>query len=128
MQNVVTWVNRLTRWCPIGALSFEAVRFDTQLLQHPDIAGVEYQHGELAGVEVREYLLLKWGYRCAYCHQQATATNRWEIDHILPRSRGGSDRVSNLALVLPCLQPARKATRPLWSLAIPRSRSRRKPP
>src|SRR5262249_914955 len=69
-----------------------------QLLQNPEIVGVEYQLGELAGVEVREYLLLKWGYRCAYCHQQATASNPWEIDHILPRSRGGSDRVSNLAL------------------------------
>jgi 5-methylcytosine-specific restriction endonuclease McrA len=98
VQNVVTWVARLTRWCPIGAISFETVRFDTQLLQNPEIAGVEYQCGELAGVEVREYLFCKWGYCCAYCHQQATATNPWEIDHILPRSRGGSDRVSNLAL------------------------------
>jgi 5-methylcytosine-specific restriction endonuclease McrA len=98
IQNIVTWVDRLTRWCPIGALSLEAVRFDTQLLQNPGISGVEYQQGELAGVEVREYLLLKWDYRCAYCQQPATISNPWEIDHILPRSRGGSDRVSNLAL------------------------------
>jgi 5-methylcytosine-specific restriction endonuclease McrA len=98
VHNVATWVQRLARWCPVGAISFEAVRFDTQLLQHPDIAGVEYQYGDLAGIEAREYLLLKWDYRCAYCHQQATASNRWEIDHIVPRSRGGSDRVSNLAL------------------------------
>jgi 5-methylcytosine-specific restriction endonuclease McrA len=98
VQNIVTWVDRLARWCPIGAISFEAVRFDTQLLQHPDITGVKYQYGELAGMEVREYLLLKWNYHCAYCHQQATATNRWEIDHILPRSLGGSGRISNLAL------------------------------
>jgi RRXRR protein len=28
--NVVTWVDRVTRWCPIDAISFEAVRFDTQ--------------------------------------------------------------------------------------------------
>jgi 5-methylcytosine-specific restriction endonuclease McrA len=98
MQNVVTWVGRLARWCSIGAVSFEAIRFDLKLLQNPEISGVEYQQGELAGVEVREYLLLKWGYRCAYCQQPATATNHWEIDHILPRSRGGSDRISNLAL------------------------------
>ena len=98
VQHVVTWVQRLARWCPVDALSLEAVRFDTQLLQNPDIAGVEYQQGTLAGTEVREYLLLKWGYRCAYCHEEATSTNRWEIDHILPRSRGGSDRPSNLAL------------------------------
>jgi 5-methylcytosine-specific restriction endonuclease McrA len=97
VQNVVTWVERLARWCPIAAISFEAVRFDTQLLQDPEIAGIAYQHGTLAGTEIREYLLLKWGYRCAYCHQEATATNRWEIDHTVPTSRGGSDRASNLA-------------------------------
>jgi hypothetical protein len=71
------------------------VRFDIQLLEDPDIAGLEYQRGTLAGWEVREYALVKWGYRCAYCHQEAT---RWELDHILPRSRGGPSRVFNLAL------------------------------
>ena len=98
VHQVVTWVKRLARWCPVSAISLEAVRFDTQLLQNPTIAGVEYQQGALAGTEVREYLLLKWSYRCAYCHTAATSTNRWEIDHIVPRSRGGSDRPSNLAL------------------------------
>src|SRR5215469_3951913 len=98
VYNIVTWVERLARWCPLDAISLEAVRFDTQLLQDPAIAGTEYQHGTLAGTEVREYLLLKWGYRCAYCHQEAVASNHWEIDHIIPRCRGGSDRPSNLAL------------------------------
>src|SRR5262249_23084862 len=81
LQNVLTWVERLQRLCPIGAISFEAVRFDTQLLQNPDISRLEYQQGTLAGMELREYLLLKWGYRCAYCHQKAP---RWEVDHIMP--------------------------------------------
>jgi 5-methylcytosine-specific restriction endonuclease McrA len=98
VHNVVTWVQRLARWCPIAAFSFEEVRFDTRLLQDPDRAGIDYQHGTLAGMEIREYLLLKWGYRCAYCRQEATATNPWEIDHTVPTSRGGSDRASNLAL------------------------------
>ncbi len=95
VQNVVTWVERLRRYAPIGAISYEFVRFDTQLIEQPDITGIEYQQGTLAGWEAREYLLLKWGYRCAYCHKEAT---RWEVDHILPRSRGGSNRVKNLAL------------------------------
>src|SRR5262249_54960621 len=87
-HNIVTWVERLRRLCPVGALSLEAVRFDTQLLQNPNISGLEYQQGTLAGTEMREYLLLTWGYRCAYCHQAAT---RWEVEHIVPRSRGGSN-------------------------------------
>jgi len=95
VQNVVTWVERLRRVAPIAALSFELVRFDTQLIENPETTGIEYQQGTLAGWEAREYLLLKWGYRCAYCHQEAT---RWEVDHIVPRSRGGSNRISNLAL------------------------------
>ncbi len=95
VRNVMTWVERLRRYASIGAISFELVRFDLQLIEHPDITGIEYQQGTLAGWEVREYLLLKWNYRCAYCHQEAT---RWEVDHILPRSRGGTDRIKNLAL------------------------------
>jgi hypothetical protein len=95
VQNIVTWVQRLQRWCPVGAMSYEAVRFDMQLLQNPDITGLEYQNGTLAGTEIREYLLSKWQYRCAYCTNEAT---QWEVDHIIPRSRGGSNRVSNLAL------------------------------
>jgi 5-methylcytosine-specific restriction endonuclease McrA len=98
IQNAVTWVDRLRRYAPVAALSYELVRFDTRLLKEPAISGIEYQQGTLAGWEVRDYLLLKWGYRCAYCHQEAT---RWEVDHVIPRSRGGSNRVSNLALACP---------------------------
>jgi len=95
IANVLTWVERLRRWCPIGALSLELVKFDTQLMQDAEISGVEYQHGELAGYEVKEYLLEKWGRRCAYCG----ATDRpLQVEHIAPQVRHGSDRVSNLAL------------------------------
>jgi len=41
----------------VRAISQELVRFDTQALENPDIEGVEYQHGQLAGYEVREYVL-----------------------------------------------------------------------
>lgn len=95
ITNVMTWVKRLGRYCPIGAVSLELVRFDTQLIQNPEISGVEYQQGELAGYEVREYLLEKWQRTCAYCGLTGVPL---EIEHIVPRSRGGSDRVSNLAL------------------------------
>ncbi|MTW21696.1 RNA-guided endonuclease IscB [Allochromatium palmeri] len=100
LDTTVTWVQRLRRIAPISALSQELVRFDTQALQNPEISGVEYQQGELAGYEVREYLLEKWNRRCAYCGARAVAL---EIEHIVPRARGGSDRVSNLTLACrPC--------------------------
>lgn len=95
VDNVMTWVNRLSRVCPITSLSQELVKFDTQLMQNPEINGIEYQQGELAGYEVREYLLEKFGRKCAYCRKDGIPL---EIEHIVPRIRGGSNRVSNLTL------------------------------
>ena len=100
VYNITTWVSRLSRFIPVTALSMELVRFDTQLMQNPEISGVEYQQGELQGYEVREYLLEKWGRKCAYCGKQNVPL---EIEHIVPKARGGSNRVSNLTLACePC--------------------------
>jgi 5-methylcytosine-specific restriction endonuclease McrA len=102
LQNVLTWVERLRRFCPVGAISFELVRFDLQLLQNPDIEGLEYQRGTLFGTELRHYLLTKWQQRCAYCSATGIPL---EIDHVQPRAKGGSDRVSNLVIAChPCNQ------------------------
>jgi 5-methylcytosine-specific restriction endonuclease McrA len=102
VDTIMSWVRRLSRWAPVSALSTMLHRFDTQKLQNPEIAGVEYQQGELFGYEVREYLLEKWGRQCAYCDAENVPLT---IDHIHPKSRGGSDRVSNLALAcFPCNQ------------------------
>ena len=51
VANVLTWVARLCRLCPITAASQELVRFDLQKEQNPEIAGIEYQQGTLAGYE-----------------------------------------------------------------------------
>jgi hypothetical protein len=40
-------------------------------------------------------LLEKWGRKCAYCSVENVPL---EIEHIQPKSKGGSDRVSNLAI------------------------------
>ncbi|MGW5666822.1 RNA-guided endonuclease IscB [Micromonospora sp. NPDC003776] len=102
VDNTMSWVQRLCRWAAVNRLHVERVAFDTQLLQNSDISGVEYQHGTLHGYEVREYLLAKHGRKCAYCGAVGVPLN---IDHIVPRSRGGSDRVSNLTLAcVPCNQ------------------------
>jgi 5-methylcytosine-specific restriction endonuclease McrA len=93
LNNVLTWVARLQRYAPIGAISQELVPFATQLIEHPQINGVTYQQGELAGYEVREYLLEKWGRTCAYCGAKGQPL---QVEHIVPKARGGSDRVSNL--------------------------------
>lgn len=95
LANILTWVQRLRRFAPIAAISLELVKFDTQAMQNPEVNGVLYQQGELAGYEVREYLLEKWQRRCAYCNGQEV---QLQVEHIVARANGGTNRVSNLTL------------------------------
>lgn len=105
----ISWINRLSRWAPVTRLAMELVSFDTQVMQNPEISGVQYQQGTLAGYEVREYLLCKWGRRCAYC---GDANTPLQIEHILARSKGGTNRISNLTLA------CRKCNESKGSLAV----------
>jgi len=101
-SNIVTWVERLRRLAPIIAISQELVRFDLQALEHPEISGVEYQQGTREGYEVREYLLEKWGRKCAYCDTTGVPL---QVEHIRPRAKQGGNRLGNLCLACePCNQ------------------------
>lgn len=109
VNTLISWVNKLQRLAPVTAISQELVRFDMQLINNPEVSGTKYQQGELQGYEVREYLLEKWCRRCAYCGAEHVP---FEIEHIVPKSHGGSDAVSNLTLACrPCNQ--RKDSQPI---------------
>ncbi len=95
ISNVLTWVQRLARACHITNISMELVRFDMQLLENTEIRGIEYRQGTIAGYELREYLLEKWGRTCTYCGKENIPL---QIEHIVPRAKGGSNRASNLCL------------------------------
>ena len=95
VDTTASWVTRLRKSAPVSGISQELVRFDMQKVENPEISGAEYQQGTLAGYEVREYLLERWGRSCAYCGKTDVPL---EIDHIHFRSKGGSDRISNLTL------------------------------
>ena len=95
VDNTMTWVVRLAKFCPITGISQELVKFNLQKLEKPEISGIEYQQGELQGYEIREYLLEKWGRECVYCSVKDVPL---EIEHIKPKSKGGSNRISNLSL------------------------------
>lgn len=100
IQNIITWITRLMLLCPITAISQELVKFDTQVLEHPEISGIEYQQGTHIGYELREYLLEKWNRTCAYCGATGIPL---QVEHIQCRARNGSDRVSNLTITCgPC--------------------------
>lgn len=88
-------ISEIKEILPVSYIIVEVASFDTQKLQNPEISGIEYQQGELQGYEVREYLLEKFKRTCAYCEKTDIPL---EIEHIIPKSRGGSDRVSNLTI------------------------------
>jgi 5-methylcytosine-specific restriction endonuclease McrA len=109
VDGTVSMVHRLRRWAPVTSVQMELVRFDTQLMDNSETAGVGYQQGTLSGFEVREYLLEKYRHRCVYCDATGMPLN---IDHVRPRSKGGSGRVSNLVLAcISCNQ--KKGNRPV---------------
>lgn len=95
VNNIHTFITRLQKIVPLASIIYENVKFDTQLMEKPDICGIEYQQGELAGYEIREYLLEKFNHKCAYC---GVTDVPFEIEHIIPKSRGGSNRISNLTI------------------------------
>lgn len=107
--NIESVIHRLANRCPITEASVELVKFDMQHMQNPEISGVEYQQGELAGYECREYLLEKWHRTCAYCGDKDVPL---QVEHIQPRALGGSNRVANLTLACqPCNQ--KKGSQPV---------------
>lgn len=109
VDNICHWITRLQKLAPISSIALETVRFDMQKIQNPEIIGELYQQGELMGYEIREYLLEKWGRKCAYCSAEHT---RLEIDHIVPKSKGGTNKVSNLTIVCRACN-VKKANHPL---------------
>jgi len=95
VNNISTWVNKLQKLILLTHISYENVKFDIQLMQNPEISGIEYQQGTLQGYEIREYLLEKFSRKCVYCGKQNVPL---EIEHIIPKSRGGTNRVDNLTI------------------------------
>ena len=81
---------------PISLTRLEYLRFDTQLMQNPNINGAEYQQGTLHGWQLRHYILHRDGWQCRYCHKPSTEKNKLELDHAVPVSRGGPSVVGNL--------------------------------
>jgi 5-methylcytosine-specific restriction endonuclease McrA len=95
VETTLTWVNKLRKLAPINLIVQELVRFDLQQLENPEISGIEYQQGVLCGYEIREYLLNKWNRKCSYCDTENVPL---QVEHIHPKAKGGSNRISNLCL------------------------------
>ena len=97
-QKVAVQVNEIDhihRYFPIETIIVETAEFDIQKIKNPDISGIEYQQGTLQGYNIRNYLLEKHGRKCFYCGKTVSG---FEVEHMLPKSKGGSNRIDNLTL------------------------------
>ena len=81
---------------PISSIVLEVGEFDTQLLQDTTLAYHKwgYSRGELYQQEnFKQAARARDGYKCQCCGKKNC---RLEVHHLLPRNRGGSDKLANL--------------------------------
>jgi 5-methylcytosine-specific restriction endonuclease McrA len=98
--NIDTWVRRLQKIYPITELAVEQVKFDAQRVENIEASDASYKRGTLEAAELWEYLLEKYGRKSFYCGIKDVPL---EKEHIVPLSKGGADRASNLTIACrPC--------------------------
>lgn len=89
-------IKEVCRILPVCEIVIETAAFDIQKIKNADIEGAEYQQGEQLGFwNVREYVLFRDKHLCQNpkCNCKDPVLN---VHHILPRSKGGSNRPENL--------------------------------
>ena len=97
---------------PINRIRVEYLRFDTQLMQNPDIQGIEYQRGTLKGWQISHYIFARDNWQCQYCDRTSAKARPLTLDHVIPESMGGPTVVGNL--VTACQRcNTKKSNRPL---------------
>lgn len=88
-------IDYLHRHFPIETIIVEVAEFDIQKIKNPNISGKDYQQGTLQGYNIRNYLLEKHGRKCFYCDKEVST---FEVEHMIPKAKGGSNRIDNLTL------------------------------
>lgn len=99
-DNIINHVKKLLCKYPITNIELEEPSFDTSKLRDNSITGKQYRVSPLGRLTMKEYLLHKYKYTCQYCGTKSIKGNkvRLEIEHIVPRSKGGSDTLKNVTL------------------------------
>lgn len=100
-EHNINWINRILQKLPATDLTIEVGKFDIQKMKDPSINGLGYQQGDLYGYQnVKQYVLDRDHYTCQICgNKNAGDQPKFHIHHIIYRSLGGSNTVSNLLTV-----------------------------
>ncbi|GAF40394.1 paclitaxel/taxanoid biosynthesis susceptibility protein TS1 [Agrilactobacillus composti DSM 18527 = JCM 14202] len=99
VQHNINWIQRMQAVLPKADLHIEVGKFDMAKMKQPDITGLGYQQGDKYGYETtKQYVLARDNYTCQIC-QGKSKDPKLKIHHIIYRSTGGTNQVSNLLTV-----------------------------
>ena len=91
-DNVINFVKKYKKLLNVNKVMIENVSFDVaQMSSDNNLIGIDYQQGPLYDTNLREFIFSKTKGRCSYCGGKAE-----EIDHIIPRAKGGTNSTYNL--------------------------------
>jgi hypothetical protein len=83
-------IEKVNSILPVTKIVLEIANFDIQLINNPDIKGVEYQEGSQLGFSnVREYVLYRDGHKCQHCSGKS-GDKILNVHHIESRKTGGN--------------------------------------
>jgi len=93
-DNVINFAKKYAKLIPIESVVVERVSFDTSSMTNGEkLNGREYQNGDLKDTKLRKFIFQKNNFKCVYCGSKGE-----EIEHIIPKSKGGTNSVQNLTL------------------------------
>lgn len=91
-DNVINFIKKYKKLINITKVMIENVSFDTaQMISDTKLWGSDYQQGALYQKELRSFIFSRSDGKCVYCGAKAD-----EIDHVIPRSNGGTNSTYNL--------------------------------
>ena len=98
IDNTFFWIDTFCSLLPDAKLNIEVGKFDVQKMMNPEIQGAEYQQGEMFGFyDIRYFVFSRDNYTCQVCKKSKDKI--LNTHHIIYRSKGGSNRPSNLITV-----------------------------
>ena len=91
-DNLINFIIKYKKLINITKVMIEHVSFDTaQMSSDKDLSGTDYQQGPLYNTNLKSFIFSKTNNKCSYCGAPAQ-----EIDHIVPRAKGGTNSTHNL--------------------------------
>ena len=91
-DNVINFIRKYKKLININKVMIENVSFDVaQMSSNTKLWGNAYQQGPLYQNKLRSFIFNRSNNKCVYCGAKAT-----EIDHIIPRAKGGTNSTYNL--------------------------------